>query len=83
MTRAKDTNGIISWQQLSTAFLSRCSFDTKEIKFTSGQYVLRLVKVRKDDDGEYSAKDKLTNRIDQLAPMGNIEDQDDAAKAHF
>lgn len=44
---------------------------------------IKMSDVKDKEDDDYAALEKLTNRIDQLAPMARLKDRDDEAKVRF
>lgn len=70
----------LNWKALCKSFAARFVSITEQTEISNRLDAISLEDVRSNEDGDYTALGKLTQRIDQLASMRRPKDRDDEAK---
>lgn len=80
---AGDKTAPLSRKIVCESFATRFASITKQTEISSSLDVIRFEDVRSEEDDDYMALEKVTPKIDQLAPMARRRDRDDKLKLRF
>lgn len=80
---AKEKEAPLSWKTLHELFAACFASITRHTEISNRLEAIGLEDVKFEEDDDYMELERLTQRIDQLAPMARSKYRDDEAKARL